>query len=130
MFIYEVKNKLTGLITDRWTSEGGLNEKHYLPSFGKKGGWYAISELTASELEHELERKTEDNGIGNHEVKVLIPDMYDVIIDDITEELEAEKQAKKDFKDKLKKHKEKKNRSKEEIEDILDLLLADYESRT
>lgn len=97
---------------------------------GRVGGWYPIEQLKEEEMQFELEREVRDNGIGNYEVWVHIPDMYDVIIDDISEQIAAEKKAKEDFKTKIKGLSKKENFSQNEIKEALQILLTDLEKRS
>lgn len=69
-------------------------------SWGKPAGFYPISQLSQDELAQEISRKTV-NADGNQllEPLVEIPAQFEVVIEDITAQVEAEKTKEKAKKD-------------------------------
>jgi hypothetical protein len=91
MIKYELKKN--NVITNRWLSSFA-DEAYWEPSFGKKAGWYQLTELTQEELSTEIERREVESS-SQVLIEVRIPNQYQVIIEDISEQIEAEKALEK-----------------------------------
>lgn len=70
-----------------WDNSTG-DETYWEPAFGKKAGEYLINELTELELSSEITRRTDE--MGN--ILISIPNQYEVVIEDLTTQIEIENQ--------------------------------------
>lgn len=80
-----------GIITNQYTSDIG-NESYHEKCFGKKAGEYPLKELSSQELESEISRREDKTSLMS-KVLVTIPQQYEIQIEDITEQLQKQKES-------------------------------------
>lgn len=82
------------IFEDEQTKQNWLATLEKDHAWGKPEGFYLLNELTPEELAQEIERKTQDD-LGNDLLVPLIkiPAQYQVVIEDISAEIEAQKKV-------------------------------------